>query len=91
MSDRDWEAEMKKIDKQMERVSDEAIFPSAVRTSSPARPATEPVSASDGRSWPIRDRTAAVDRRRPGRSRGTASTAGPPAALARNRRRSPSR
>ena len=28
MSDRDWDAEMKKIDKQMERVSDEAMFPS---------------------------------------------------------------
>lgn len=27
MSDRDWEAELKKIDKQMERVSDEALFP----------------------------------------------------------------
>lgn len=27
MSDRDWDAEMKKIDKQMERVSDEAMFP----------------------------------------------------------------
>lgn len=28
MSDRDWEAELKKIDKSMERVSDEALFPS---------------------------------------------------------------
>ncbi len=28
MSDRDWDAELKKIDKQMERVSDEAMFPS---------------------------------------------------------------
>jgi hypothetical protein len=27
MSDRDWEAELKKIDKQMEKVSDEALFP----------------------------------------------------------------
>ena len=27
MSDRDWEAELKKIDKQMEKVSDEAMFP----------------------------------------------------------------
>jgi len=27
MSDRNWEEELKKIDKQMERVSDEAIFP----------------------------------------------------------------
>lgn len=28
MSDRDWDAELKKIDRQMERVSDEALFPS---------------------------------------------------------------
>ena len=28
MSDRDWDAELKKIDQQMERVSDEALFPS---------------------------------------------------------------
>lgn len=27
MSDRDWEAELKKIDRQMEKVSDKAIFP----------------------------------------------------------------
>lgn len=27
MSDRDWDAELKKIDKQMERVADEAVFP----------------------------------------------------------------
>ncbi len=27
MSDRDWDAELKKIDRQMERVSDEALFP----------------------------------------------------------------
>lgn len=27
MSDRDWDAELKKIDKQMEKVSDEAMFP----------------------------------------------------------------
>jgi hypothetical protein len=27
VSDRDWEAELKKIDKQMEKVSDEAMFP----------------------------------------------------------------
>ena len=36
MSDRDWDAEMKKIDKQMEKVSDEAIFPSKQATT-PAR------------------------------------------------------
>ena len=29
MTDRDWDAEMKKIDKQMEKVSDQAIFPTA--------------------------------------------------------------
>ncbi len=28
MSDRNWDAELKKIDQQMERVSDEALFPS---------------------------------------------------------------
>lgn len=28
MADRDWDAEMKKIDRQLERVSDEALFPS---------------------------------------------------------------
>lgn len=45
MSDRDWEAEMKKIDKQMERVSDEAIFPSK-QAASPAAKAQ--VSAVQG-------------------------------------------
>ncbi|MDH5233721.1 MAG: hypothetical protein OEW77_02105 [Gemmatimonadota bacterium] len=38
MTDRDWEAELKKIDKQMERVSDEALFPSRQATS-PAKKA----------------------------------------------------
>ena len=38
MSDRDWDAEMKKIDKQMEKVSDQAILP-AGKAASPAKQA----------------------------------------------------
>ena len=38
MSDRDWDAELKKIDKQMETVSDQAIFP-AGKAASPAKQA----------------------------------------------------
>jgi putative flippase GtrA len=38
MTDRDWDAELKKIDKQMERVSDEALFPSK-QAATPAKKA----------------------------------------------------
>jgi hypothetical protein len=37
MSDRNWEEELKKIDKQMERVSDEALFPSKQAATPAAR------------------------------------------------------
>jgi putative flippase GtrA len=37
MSDRNWDAELKKIDQQMERVSDEALFPSKAAASPAAK------------------------------------------------------
>jgi hypothetical protein len=39
MSDRDWEAELKKIDRQMEKVSDKAILPPPPMTATPAQKA----------------------------------------------------
>ena len=46
MSDRDWESEMKKIDKQMERVSDEALFPSKQAASPAAKAQVTAVQGS---------------------------------------------
>lgn len=37
MTDRNWDAELKKIDQQMERVSDEALFPSKAAASPAAK------------------------------------------------------
>ena len=37
MSDRDWDAELKKIDRQLEQVSDEAVFPSKAAKSPAAK------------------------------------------------------
>lgn len=46
MSDRDWESEMRKIDRQLEAVSDEAILPSKAAKSPPARAQVEAVQKS---------------------------------------------
>ncbi len=46
MSERDWESELKKIDKQMEKVSDEALFP----TKGAAAPAQRAVAAEQQRT-----------------------------------------
>jgi hypothetical protein len=37
MSDRNWDAELKKIDRQLESVSDEAMFPTKTAKSAPAK------------------------------------------------------
>ena len=37
MSDRNWEAELKKIDRQLESVSDEAMFPTTAAKGAPAK------------------------------------------------------
>ena len=46
MSDRDWESEMRKIDRQLESVSDEAILPSKAAKSPAARAQVEAVQKS---------------------------------------------
>ena len=46
MTDRNWEAELKKIDKQMERVSDEAIFPTKQAGTPAAKAAVAEVQGS---------------------------------------------
>lgn len=46
MTDRNWDDELKKIDKQMERVSDEAIFPTKQAGSSAAKAAVTAVQGS---------------------------------------------
>lgn len=46
MTDRNWDDELKKIDKQMERVSDEAIFPTKQAGSSAAKAAATAVQGS---------------------------------------------
>jgi hypothetical protein len=43
MSDRDWDAELKKIDRQMEKVSDKAIFPPPP----PTAPAAQKAAVAD--------------------------------------------
>ncbi len=45
MSDRDWEAEMKKIDRQLEGMSDEAMFPSKTAKSTPEKAQVEAVQS----------------------------------------------
>lgn len=52
MSDRDWDAEMKKIDRQMEKVSDEAIFPSK-HAATPAKKAAVAESQSQTTSFGV--------------------------------------
>ncbi len=46
MTDRNWDDELKKIDKQMERVSDEAIFPTKQAGSPAAKAAVSAVQGS---------------------------------------------
>jgi len=46
MTDRNWDEELKKIDKQMERVSDEAIFPSRQAGTPAAKAAVAAVQGS---------------------------------------------
>ncbi len=43
MSDRNWDAEMKKIDRQLESVSDEAMFPAKTAKGAPAKAQVEAV------------------------------------------------
>ncbi len=45
MSDRDWEAEMKKIDRQLEGMSDEAMFPSKAAKSAPEKAQVQAVQS----------------------------------------------
>ena len=54
MSDRDWEAELKKIDKQLERVSDEALFPAKAAPTPQAKAAAveqQRATSTFGVSW----------------------------------------
>ena len=51
MADRDWERELAKIDKQLESVSDAALFPSAAKAASPAEKQAVVSKRAGTRSW----------------------------------------
>jgi hypothetical protein len=46
MSDRDWDAELKKIDRHLEAVSDEAMLPAKTATSAPGKAQPQAVQAT---------------------------------------------
>jgi hypothetical protein len=48
----DWDAELKKIDRQLESMSDSALIPSAPRNAPPAAQAQVAVERASTRTWP---------------------------------------
>lgn len=48
----DWDAELKKIDKQLESMSDSALIPAPARTAPPAAKAAVAVERATTRTWP---------------------------------------
>ena len=51
MADRNWDSELAKIDKQLESVSDAALFPSAGQASSPAQQQSVQTKRAGTRTW----------------------------------------
>lgn len=51
MADRNWEQELKKIDRQLESVSDAALFPSAPQSASPSERQAVETQRTGTRTW----------------------------------------